>query len=109
MLQVGMRYNSFGLDADFRNNAGFYPFPFEKSSNNEGAFTASAGWVYHPTDTWTMHVNASTGFRAPNVDDIGKVFDSEPGTVMVPNPELRAEYAYNPNSISARSSMTISW
>jgi len=95
MLQVGMRYNRFGLDADFRNNAEFYPFPFEKSSNNEGALTASAGWVYHPTDTWTMHVNASTGFRAPNVDDIGKVFDSEPGTVMVPNPDLRAEYAYN--------------
>lgn len=95
MLQAGMRYNRFGLDANFRNNAEFYPFPFEKSSNNEGALTASAGWVYHPTDTWTMHVNASTGFRAPNVDDIGKVFDSEPGTVMVPNPGLRAEYAYN--------------
>lgn len=95
MIQAGMRYNRFGLDADFRNNTDFYPFPFEKSSNNEGALTASTGWVYHPSDTWTMHVSASTGFRAPNVDDIGKVFDSEPGTVMVPNPELQAEYAYN--------------
>ncbi|WP_373523318.1 TonB-dependent receptor domain-containing protein [Aquiflexum sp.] len=94
-LQAGIRYNRFGLDADFRNNTEFYPFPFEKSSNNEGALTASIGWVYQPTDTWTMHVSASTGFRAPNVDDIGKVFDSEPGTVMVPNPELQAEYAYN--------------
>jgi hemoglobin/transferrin/lactoferrin receptor protein len=40
-------------------------------------------------------VNLSTGFRAPNVDDSGKVFDSEPGTVIVPNPDLRPEYAYN--------------
>ncbi|WP_228780033.1 TonB-dependent receptor [Aquiflexum lacus] len=95
MLQVGMRYNRFGLDADFRNNTEFYPFPFDQSSNEEGAFTASTGWVYHPTDSWTMHISASTGFRAPNVDDIGKVFDTEPGTVMVPNPELQAEYAYN--------------
>jgi hemoglobin/transferrin/lactoferrin receptor protein len=29
------------------------------------------------------------------VDDIGKVFDSEPGSVTVPNPDLEAEYAYN--------------
>lgn len=95
MLQVGLRYNRFGLDADFRNNTEFYPFPFDQSSNDDGAFTASTGWVYHPTDSWTMHISASTGFRAPNVDDIGKVFDTEPGTVMVPNPELQAEYAYN--------------
>src|SRR5690554_4055415 len=40
-------------------------------------------------------MNASTAFRSPNVDDIGKVFDSEPGAVVIPNPELRAEYAYN--------------
>ncbi|MBT8295220.1 MAG: TonB-dependent receptor, partial [Gramella sp.] len=34
-------------------------------------------------------------FRAPNVDDIGKIFDSEPGSVIVPNPNLKSEYAYN--------------
>ena len=39
-------------------------------------------------------LNASTAFRAPNVDDIGKVFDSEPGSVVVPNQNLRPEYAY---------------
>jgi hemoglobin/transferrin/lactoferrin receptor protein len=29
------------------------------------------------------------------VDDIGKIFDSEPGSVVVPNPDVEAEYAYN--------------
>ena len=29
------------------------------------------------------------------MDDIGKVFDSEPGAVVIPNPNLDAEYAYN--------------
>ena len=29
------------------------------------------------------------------LDDIGKVFDSEPGAVTVPNPNIMAEYAWN--------------
>lgn len=29
------------------------------------------------------------------MDDVGKIFDSEPGFVVVPNPNLKAEYAYN--------------
>lgn len=95
LIQGGLRYNRFGLRADFSANSEFYPLPFTESSNEEGALTASAGWVYTPTDTWTFHLNASTGFRAPNVDDIGKIFDSEPGNVLIPNPNLRAEYAYN--------------
>lgn len=37
----------------------------------------------------------SSGFRSPNIDDLGKVFDSEPGAVVVPNPGLKPEYAYN--------------
>ena len=40
-------------------------------------------------------MNGSTAFRAPNIDDIAKVFDSEPGSVVVPNPNLKPEYAYN--------------
>jgi hemoglobin/transferrin/lactoferrin receptor protein len=95
LIQAGLRYNYFGLKADFSNNLEFYPFPFEQSDNREGALTASMGWVYTPAPDWTFHLNTSTGFRAPNVDDIGKVFDSEPGSVMVPNPDLKAEYAYN--------------
>ena len=39
--------------------------------------------------------NVATAFRSPNVDDVGKVFDSEPGSVVIPNPDLKAEYAYN--------------
>jgi hemoglobin/transferrin/lactoferrin receptor protein len=31
----------------------------------------------------------------PNVDDIGKLFESVPGNVTVPNPALGSEYAWN--------------
>jgi hemoglobin/transferrin/lactoferrin receptor protein len=40
-------------------------------------------------------LSASTGFRSPNIDDVAKVFDSEPGNVVVPNPDLKPEFARN--------------
>ena len=39
-------------------------------------------------------LNATTAFRAPNIDDIGKIFESEPGLIVVPNNDLKPEYAY---------------
>jgi len=95
LLQAGARYNYFTLNADFSNNLAFYPFPFSTATVNDGALTGNLGFVYNPDNKWSLIANLSTGFRAPNVDDLGKVFDSEPGTVTVPNPELKPEYAYN--------------
>ncbi|MFA6402758.1 MAG: TonB-dependent receptor [Salinivirgaceae bacterium] len=92
-MQAGLRYNQFILDAQF--DTTFYPFPFTTANNNNGALTGSIGGVYRPTESWVINANFGTAFRAPNVDDLGKVFDSEPGTVTVPNPDLEAEYAYN--------------
>ena len=94
-LQAGLRYNHFILDSDFSNNLDFYPFPFTRAEINNGAVTGSLGAVYRPAETWVIKTNFGTAFRAPNVDDIGKVFDPEPGSVIVPNPDLEAEYAYN--------------
>ncbi len=94
-LQGALRYNQFILDADFTNNTNFYPFPFTTANINKGALTGSIGGVYRPSGTWVISTNLGTAFRSPNVDDIGKVFDSEPGAVVVPNPDLKAEYAYN--------------
>lgn len=92
-LQAALRYNQYKLNAVF--DTTFYPFPFSKAELNNGALTGSLGFVYRPTDKWIISMNASTAFRSPNVDDVGKVFDSEPGAVTVPNPNLEAEYAYN--------------
>lgn len=92
-IQAGLRYNQFILDAEF--DTSFYHFPFKEAHINNGALTGSLGFVYTPTEDWVINANLATGFRSPNVDDIGKVFDSEPGSVVVPNPDLEAEYAYN--------------
>jgi hemoglobin/transferrin/lactoferrin receptor protein len=92
-LLAGSRFNTFALNATFDNT--FYPFPYKNTSTSDGALTGSIGAVYHPGEKFSLRANLSTGFRAPNVDDMGKVFDSEPGSVIVPNPDLGAEYAYN--------------
>ena len=92
-LLAGLRYSHFWIDADFAQD--FYPFPFEDIRLNNGALTGSLGLSWFPHENTQFTANASTGFRAPNIDDIGKVFDSEPGSVVVPNPGLEPEYAYN--------------
>ena len=94
-LQTGLRYNQNILDANFSNNIDFYPFSFTFANINKGSLTGSFGGVYRPNSTTVISTNFGTAFRAPNVDDIGKVFDSEPGAVTVPNTNLEAEYAYN--------------
>ncbi len=92
-LHSGVRYNHFSISSDF--DTAFYNFNFTHHELNNGALTGNLGLTFRPDQTWVIKGNLSTGFRAPNVDDIGKVFDSEPGSVVVPNPNLEAEYAYN--------------
>ena len=93
LVQGGVRYSAFQIAATF--DTTFYPIPFTQSNTQNAALTGSAGMVYKPNEKLVLSANLSTGFRAPNVDDLGKVFDSEPGAVVVPNPDLKAEYAYN--------------
>ncbi len=95
LVQAGLRYNQFMLKADFSDNLQFYPLPFSEVDINDGALTGNLGIIYYPAKDWVIIANASSGFRAPNIDDLGKVFDSEPGAVVVPNPYLKAEYAWN--------------
>jgi len=92
-LQAGLRYSQFMMDANF--DTSFYAFPFTTANVNNGALTGSIGGVYRPTESWVISANFGTAFRAPNVDDLGKIFDPAPHTVTVPNPDLKAEYAYN--------------
>ena len=92
-LQGGLRYSRYRMESEF--DTTFYPFPFTASENKSGALTGSIGAVWRPEGGWILRTNAGTAYRAPNVDDAGKLFDSEPGSVVVPNPTLEAEYAYN--------------
>ena len=94
VFQSGLRYNQIIVNADFTENNVFLNLPFNEASLNTGALTGTAGVTWSPSNLLQWKLNASTAFRAPNIDDIGKVFDSEPGAVVVPNKDLEAEYSY---------------
>ena len=93
-LQSGIRYNSILINTDLSSNAQFYELPFYDTSLNTSALTGTAGLTWEQSKTFLWKLNATTAFRAPNIDDIGKVFDSQPGLVVAPNPHLSPEHAY---------------
>jgi hemoglobin/transferrin/lactoferrin receptor protein len=93
-VNTGVRYNFVSLSSTIADTS-FYGFPFSEISFSNGALTGAAGIVLRVNDKLHLNLNTSSGFRAPNLDDAGKVFDSAPGIVVVPNPDLKPEYAYN--------------
>ena len=95
VFQTGLRYNTVIQKVDFTNNNQFLNLPFSESNNTANALTGTAGVTFVPNETLQWKFNLSSAFRAPNVDDTGKVFDSEPGSVVVPNDDLDPEYAYS--------------
>ena len=94
-IQTGLRYNQILLNADFTDNNAFFALPFEEANISTGNLTGNFGITHKLSKTVTLNTNIGTAFRAPNIDDVGKIFDSEPGSVVVPNPDLKSEYAYN--------------
>ncbi len=93
VIQSGLRYNQIKIDADLTENNTFFNFPFSDANLNTGALTGGLGLTWSPNKNILWKLNATTAFRAPNIDDVGKLFDSEPGSVVVPNPNLKPEYA----------------
>ncbi len=91
---AGARYTHIWTEANFDSKE-FFDFPFDKTSVNTGALNGSLGFTFRPTESWQLNANLSSGFRAPNIDDLGKLFESVPGSVVVPNPNLSPAYTYN--------------
>ncbi len=92
-LHTGLRYTQTAIKGTFSDK--FYNFPINNFDCINSALNGNIGLVIHPASGWQLNINGSTGFRAPNIDDIAKVFDSEPGHVIVPNAGLKPEYAKN--------------
>ncbi|MFY0605306.1 MAG: TonB-dependent receptor [Cyclobacteriaceae bacterium] len=62
---------------------------------NNQAINGVAGLVFKANDRSTFNALFSSGFRAPNVDDVGKLFEIDDEIVVVPNPDLKPEFSYN--------------
>ena len=94
VLNSGLRLNNVQLNANFKDTA-IMRFPFTDANQNNTALTGNLGMAYNGADGLRVSFGVSSGFRAPNVDDLTKVFDTRTGYVVVPNKDLKPEYTYN--------------
>ncbi len=93
-LQGGVRGAYHTLNSKFDDKT-FFPFPFDEVTQSSLVATGSLGFVWNSEGGSRINFIASSGFRAPSVDDMSKVFESVAGKVIVPNPDLGPEHTYN--------------
>jgi len=99
IFSQGIRFNYVSLDAKYTQEMmELIKFPFDATmAQDNTALNGSLGLVYMPGNGWRITTNLSTGFRAPNIDDLSKLNDSNSTDqlIIVPNPDLKPENAYN--------------
>lgn len=99
IFSQGIRFNYVTLNASYSQAMmDLLKFPFEATITQDNtAVNGSLGLVYMPGNGWRFATNLSSGFRAPNIDDLTKLNDSNSTdqVIIVPNPELQPENAYN--------------
>ncbi len=93
LLQCGGRINQYSINSSF--DTTLFSLPFNSLTLNNIGFSGSLGATFSMTKNWSISGLVASGFRAPNVDDTGKIFDSSPGNVVVPNGDLSSEKALN--------------
>jgi hemoglobin/transferrin/lactoferrin receptor protein len=96
IINDGIRLQAVSLRSTIRDNS-FFNFPFTKIEQNNVAVTGNLGIVYLPTERSRFTASLSSGFRAPNVDDVARIFESNTASrqLIVPNPDIGPEYTYN--------------
>jgi hemoglobin/transferrin/lactoferrin receptor protein len=92
-LNTGVRYTYTNLKARWIDDT-YIALPSSDISIDNGAITATAGYTYRPNRNWQLNAVISSGFRSPNIDDVGKIREKN-GQVTVPNIQLRPEYSYS--------------
>ena len=96
VLNDGLRLQTIRLHSTIADNS-FFSLPFTEINQNNTTVTGNVGLVYLPVSGTKLSVNFASGFRAPNVDDLAKIFESSTAArqVVVPNAEIKPERTYN--------------
>ena len=98
-LSIGTRYSlidiSASWDQNFLMDSNLYGFfrQFEDLNFTNSAITTSIGLSQLTNNFNKISINLSSGFRAPNIDDVGKIRENS-GILTVPNSKLKPENAY---------------
>ena len=92
-LNSGIRFTNTYLKANWVDQS-FIRLADPSISANNAAITATLGHVYKPTQNWQINSVLSSGFRSPNIDDVGRVREKA-GNVTIPNIHVDPEFAYS--------------
>ena len=90
-LYIGSRWNYRQLEANFNSPK----FNFDNIQNNNTSIVSSILISFRPISKIMINASYYSGFRNPNIDDVGKVFSKDDVNVVVPNSKLEPEYANN--------------
>lgn len=92
-LNMGARITMVQLEQMAR-NVDFENISFASFKQRNQAISGKIGAVVRPSDKVNINFLVSSGFRAPNVDDMGKV-DIQNDEIVIPNEKLRSELTLN--------------
>lgn len=92
-LNSGIRFTNTNLNARWIDET-FLDLPTTTINANNSAITATLGYVYKPNRNWQINGVLSSGFRSPNIDDVGRVREKA-GNITVPNFNEKPEFAYS--------------
>ena len=92
-VNIGMRFTDTRLRAKW-NDENIINANIANVHAQNSSITSSFGYVFRAEKNWKISGNFSSGFRSPNIDDIGKIREQK-GVLSVPNSSLKPEYAYN--------------
>ncbi len=94
-LVDGFRIGYSTLHSSLVDTATLFHLPYTDISQKTAVYSGSIGIIHNPSDDLKLSFLLSTGFRVPNVDDLSKIFGSKPGSVIVPNKDLKPEKTIN--------------
>ena len=92
-LNTGARFTNTHLEANWIDQT-FITLEDPNIKTDNSAITATVGYVYRPSANWQLSSVISSGFRSPNIDDVGRVREKS-GNVTIPNIHVNPEFAYN--------------
>ena len=96
VVNDGIRLQYVYLHSTIADNS-FFSLPVTDMKQENVAITGNLGVIYQPQKATRISLSFSSGFRAPNIDDLAKIFESNTAAkqVVIPNPDIKPEYTYN--------------
>ena len=89
-VAFGARHTFTELDASWTEQA-LIDARLAHVNQKNGASNVTLGYTHQPNAKWQLKALMSTGFRSPNIDDLGKTREHN-GVLTVPNMNLNPEY-----------------